>query len=53
MKKIINLCHRKKGMYGLEFSALIIDIIIGFICTNLSILHYFNEGKKFKKNFIK
>lgn len=49
MKKIKNLCHRKKGMYGLEYSSLIIDIILGFFCTNLSILHYFNEGKNFEK----
>lgn len=49
MKKIKNLCYRKKSMYGLEFSSLAIDIILGFICTNLSILHYFNEAKTFEK----
>ena len=49
MKKIKNLCHRKKGMYGLEFSSIVIDIILGFFCTNLSILHYFNEGKNFER----
>ena len=49
MKKVKNLCYRKKAMYGLEFSSIIIDIILAFFCTNLSILHYFKEGKNFRK----
>ena len=42
-------CIRKKAMYGLEYSSLILDIILGFICSLLGLLHYFNIGKLFEK----
>jgi hypothetical protein len=47
-KRIKNECNRKKAMYGLEYSALILDIILGFICAILGILHYFDVGKSFE-----
>ena len=48
-KKAKNLCNRKKAMYGLEYSSLIIDVILGFICTILGLLHYFDIAKPFEK----
>ena len=48
-KKDINLCNRKKAMYGLEYSSLIIDIVLGFICLVLGLLHYFDVAKPFEK----
>lgn len=49
MKKMKNICNRKKVMHDLEFASLIIDIAVGFICANLSLLHYLNVGKNFEK----
>ena len=48
-KKAKNLCNRQKAMYGLEYSSLIIDVILGFICSNLGLLHYFDVAKPFEK----
>ena len=36
-------------MYGLEYSSLIIDVICGFVCTILGLLHYFDIGRPFEK----
>ena len=43
-KKLKELCYRKKAMYNLEYSSLIIDIVLGFICTQLGLLFYFKIG---------
>ena len=48
-KRKIHLCNRKKAVYGLEFSSLIIDVILGFICLILGLLHYFDVAKPFEK----
>ena len=48
-KRIKNKCNRNKTMYGLEYSSLIIDVICGFICTILGLLHYFDIAKPFEK----
>ena len=48
-KRIKNKCNRDKAMYGLEYSSLIIDVICGFICTILGLLHYFDIAKPFEK----
>ena len=48
-KKAKNRCNRDKAMYGLEYSSLIIDVICGFICTILGLLHYFDIAKPFEK----
>ena len=42
-------CDIKKGMHGLEYSSIIINLILGFICSLLSLLHNFNIGKNFEK----
>ena len=36
-------------MYGLEFSSLIIDVFLGFICALFGLLHFFDVGKFFQK----
>ena len=48
-KKIKNQCNREKAMYGLEYSSLILDVTLGFICTILGLLHYFDVAKPFEK----
>ena len=37
----INECKRKKGMYDMEYTTFIFDIVIGFVCGLLGLLHYF------------
>jgi hypothetical protein len=48
-KRKKNLCNRRKAMYGLEYSSLILDVVLGFICTILGLLHYFDVAKPFEK----
>ena len=48
-KKAKNKCNRSKAMYGLEYSSLIVDVICGFVCTILGLLHYFDVAKPFEK----
>jgi hypothetical protein len=36
-------------MYGLEYSAFIINAILSFVCTDLALLHFLNIGKDFEK----
>ena len=48
-KKFKNICYRQKAMYGLENSVFIINIILAFICADLTLLHYLNVGKSFEK----
>lgn len=47
LKNKRNSCNRKKAMYGLEYSAFTLDVIVGFICSILGFLHYLDEGKSF------
>jgi len=49
LKKAKNKCNREKAMYGLEYSSLILDITLGFICTVLGLLHYFDVAKPIEK----
>ena len=49
LKKMKTLCNRKKAMHDLEFASLIINLVLGFLCSNLSLLHYLNVGKDFEK----
>ena len=44
-----NLCNREKAMYGLEYASFISDLILGFICALLSLLHFFGVGNSFEK----
>ena len=47
-KRKINDCKRHKAMFGLEYAALIADIVLGFICTLLGLIHYLDQGKPFE-----
>jgi len=49
VKKEKNLCRRKKAMHDLEYATLIINLFIGFLCSNLSMFQYFKCGKKIPK----
>lgn len=48
-KLTLKECRNRKAMYGLEYSALILDVILGFICLILGLLHYFDIAKPFEK----
>ena len=48
-KKEKNKCNRQKAMYGLEYSSLIIGVILGLFFTLLGFLHYFDIGQQFEK----
>lgn len=43
-----NLCRREKAMYDLEYCAFIINIVLGFFCADLALLHYMGIGKEFE-----
>lgn len=45
LKKEKNRCERKKAMVGLEYTALNINLVCGFICTLLGFFHFFNIGE--------
>jgi len=47
LQKMKNLCYRKKAMYDLEYASLFIDVVLGFLCAYLSLLHCFHLGTKF------
>ena len=49
LRKYKNLCYRQKAMYNLEYSSLIIDIILGFICSQFGIFVYFKIGNNIEK----
>ena len=48
-KKIKTLCKAKKAMHDLEFTSIFINLVFGFVCANLSLLHYLDVGKDFEK----
>ena len=43
----IDECNNKKAMNNMEYTAFIFDIVIGFICGLLGLLHYFDVKKDF------
>ena len=48
-KRTIPLCRRQNAMYSMEYTSIIFDVILSFICTILGLLHYFDVGKSFEK----
>ena len=48
-KRAIPLCRRQNAMYSMEYTSVIFDVILSFICTILGLLHYFDVGKSFEK----
>ena len=43
----INACNRKKAMYNMEYTSFIFDMVIGFVCSLLGLLHHFEVKKEF------
>jgi uncharacterized membrane protein (DUF485 family) len=43
-------CSRKKGMHDMEYTAFIFDIVIGFVCGLIGLLHLFDLKKDFVAN---
>ena len=48
-KRDFHLCRRQNAMYSMEYTSVIFDVILSFICTILGLLHYFDVGKSFEK----
>jgi len=44
-KWAINECKRKKGMHDMEYTSFIFDIVIGFVCSLIGLLHLFDLKK--------
>ena len=44
-----NVCNRQKAMHGLEYASIVCDIVLGFICAFLSLLHYLGVGSVYEK----
>ena len=40
-------CQRKKAMHDMEYTSFIFDIVIGFVCGLLGLLHLFELKKEF------
>ena len=49
-KWIKDECTREKGMHDMEYTAFIFDIVIGFICSLIGLLHIFEVKKDFVSN---
>ena len=43
----LNFCNNGKAMYNMEYTSFIFDIVIGFICGLLGLLHHFEPKKDF------
>ena len=43
----IDRCEREKAMYNMEYTAFIFDVVIGFVCGLLGLLHYLQLKKEF------
>ena len=46
----IDYCTRTKGMHDMEYTAFIFDIVIGFVCGLIGLLHLFDLKKDFVSN---
>ena len=46
-KWAINECSRRKGLHNMEYISFIFDIVIGFVCGLLGLLHHFDLKKDF------
>ena len=50
VKYLYDACIRKKGMHDMEYTAFIFDIVIGFVCGLIGLLHLFDLKKDFVSN---
>lgn len=49
-KWIVTQCKREKGMHDMEYTSFIFDIVIGFVCGLIGLLHLFDLKKDFVSN---
>ena len=49
-KWVVDECVRKKGLHDMEYTSFIFDIVIGFICGLIGLLHLFEVKKEFVSN---
>ena len=42
---ILNYCNNHKAMYNMEYTSFVFDIVLGFICALLGLLHLFDVKK--------
>ena len=49
-KRAKDECTRKKAMHDMEYTSFIFDIVIGFVCGLLGLLHIFDLKKDFVSN---
>ena len=49
IKRGKTICEDKKAMYGLEYASIILNLILGFACGFLALLHNLDIGKNFIK----
>jgi len=47
---LYDACIRKKGMHDMEYTSFIFDIVIGFVCGLIGLLHLFDLKKDFVSN---
>ena len=47
-KRLLNMWNRRKAMIDLEYTSLIMDLVLGVICCLLGLLHYFDQAKYFE-----
>jgi hypothetical protein len=43
----LDRCNRRKGMHDMEYTSFIFDIVIGFVCSLLGLLHLFEVKKEY------
>ena len=46
----IDKCERQKAMYNMEYTSFVFDVVIGFVCGLLGLLHIFEVKKDFVAN---
>ena len=46
----VDECVRKKAMHDMEYTSFIFDIVIGFVCSLIGLLHIFEVKKDFVSN---
>ena len=48
-KRLVDECYKHNAMHDLEYTAFIMDVSFGFICSILGLLLYFEVGKSIEK----
>ena len=48
-QKLESLCRRQNAMYNLEYSSILINLFLGVVCAQLSLIHFFDKGESFHK----